>query len=211
MGLDMPGMVFHERFTFCGGLSRLGFQIGGQGDLGIYHDVAVAGQLHDHVRSHETLAVTDAGLFNEVAVILHAGQFRHPFEGNFPPAAAHMGFAQGAGELSGFPLQGVLAFHQGFYLLQESAVGFLPGPFKLPDLMIIAFQRFVDGFDQGADGFLAGIQIAGRLREILGHSGSGQVHEGLVVVLHHFKGDTAEEVGQVFLDVSQTGGYHSSK
>ena len=106
-----------------------GRQIGIQRCLGIDHQFARIGQVHNQIRAGCARAAADLELLGEVAMLDQTCEFHDAAQRELTPATAHFRTAQGGDEIARFTLQARLAPRQQLDLgaqlgLDVTALGF---------------------------------------------------------------------------------------
>ena len=88
---DVGGITLQAALALFVGAGGNRVEIGVQRSFGVNRNDDIAGKMHEHVRADIPVIGGDGGLFGEVTVIGHAGEFGHAAQGHFPPAATNTG------------------------------------------------------------------------------------------------------------------------
>ena len=168
---------------FVGGVD--GGAVGFERGLGIDDDALAAREAHDEIGAEA--AGRGGFLLGKIAVGEHVGHLDDAAELEFAPTAGEGGGAEGGGEFAGFGLELELGGAEIFELLGEGAVGGGAGFFDVGDFAVHFFEGLAEGFDEGVDGELAFVEVAGGL--LL------EVREGLLGLFEKVGAVGAEGVG----------------
>ena len=125
-------------------------------------DRAIARQAHDHVRTNAAVFGRNCFLFDEVAILKHAGHFDDAPQLNLAPATANVRRAQSFDEISGFRLKLQMRLRERFHLLAQLGVRADAVLFELADLAVDFFERFFQRLDQVVDRVLTSFEFAFR-------------------------------------------------
>ncbi len=177
-----------------GGLVRL--HVGRDRRLGIHHDLAAAGQLHDEVGAQLPVVALRRLLLDEVAMQHHPGHLDHAAQLDLAPAPTHVGLAQRLHEVRRLVAQ--LGLHLGHVgeLLADLAVGLDARLLQGADLFVHLVQRGAHRGDQRLDRDLALLEVAlGALLEFR-ERGAREIEEGLVVALQRIGRERLEAILQ---------------
>jgi hypothetical protein len=124
---------------------------------------------------------------DKVDVFKHAGELDDALQLEFAPTAGGRGGTQRAREFGGLGLERSLGGREAFELFGERAVGGGAGLLDFGDLAVDFFEGIAERFDEGVDGELAFLEVAGRLSLELG--------EGLLGLREKIGAVGAEGVG----------------
>ena len=111
-------------------------EIGIQRCLDVDNQLSLVRHVHDHVGANDLVVIGRVYLFDEIAVLDHAGQFDQPAQRDFPPLTAHFRTAQRFDEILRFLRQRFLAELHCFQLVPDTAVGLAARFFEIRNLFL---------------------------------------------------------------------------
>jgi len=178
-------------------------QVGIERGLGVHHDLAPFRHAHDHVRTLRALAGLQGFLFDEVAVLDHAGQFHQAAQGQFTPLAAHLRTAQCLHQVAGFVLQLPVRFRHGFEVPGQGAMRLLTLGLHAAYLLFGFFQCLANRPDQAFHGLFPAGEFTLRLDVKLLEVFPGQAQELRIIALQRLGGEGVEAVAQLGVELLQ--------
>ena len=138
-------------------------------------------------------------------MLAHTGQFGHPPQGDLPPAAPHLGGAQGLDQVARLLLQFFFGNGHLLQMLAQASVGLLPGLLHGLHLLGIAIQGILQGGHQGLHGLLPLGQIPLGLGLKFFQGGPGQIQKLLIIAAQGFRGQGLEGIAHFLRGFIQEG------
>ena len=198
---NVPGVRVHPRRAHVVGVVGLGgFQVRGERDLGVDHDVLAAGQPHHHVGAQRAVRRGHGDLLVEVAAGAHPGQFDHPAQLQLAPAAPGLRPAQRGDQRLGLGAKLFRALPRDGDLLGQRGVRPGPGGVGLAQLLLDPGQGFPQRPDEMLDRRAADLQFTGRVGVGCLQPALGDLEEPRGARVQRLRGQRLEPLRELALD-----------
>ena len=137
-----------------------GGEIGVERRLGVDHQVARIGHVHDQIRAQRAFLADHLQLLGEVAVLAEAGKLHQAAQRELAPAAAHLRAAQRGDQIARLALQQRLAAGERLDLGAQGGEGVAALALERLHLRLGALERGAQRLHQLRDGLLALLECA---------------------------------------------------